>query len=69
MTTASMIRLRGETPEQRKARKLMVKEEKRVRRLAKKQLKLAYKDEYVRQNTIVGKQQSLNNTSVYKYSV
>ena len=68
-STASTARLRGETPEQRKARKALVKEEKRAKRATKKQLKLAYKDEFCRQILISGRQQSLNNTSVFKYSV
>jgi hypothetical protein len=68
-TTASVMRLRGETPEQRKVRKSLVKVEKQARRLAKKQMKNAYKDEESRQNSIVGKQQAINNVGVFKYTV
>lgn len=68
-TTASVMRMRGETPEQRKARKSLVKVEKQARRLAKKQMKNAYKEEESRQNSIVGKQQAINNVGVFKYTV
>lgn len=67
-STASAMRMRGETPEQRKVRKTLVKVEKQARRLAKKQMKTAYKDEESRQNSIVGKQQAINNVGVFKYS-
>lgn len=68
-TTASIMRMRGETPEQRKIRKTLVKVEKQVRKLAKKQMKDAYKEEESRQNRIVSKQQAINNVGVFKYSV
>lgn len=46
-----------------------VKVEKQARRLMKKQMKNAYKEEENRQNGIVGKQQAINNVGVFKYSV
>lgn len=46
-----------------------VKTEKQARRLMKKQMKNAYKDEENRQNGIVGKQQAINNVGIFKYSV
>ena len=68
-TTASLMRMRGETPEQRKARKSLVKVEKQARRLMKKQMKNAYKEEENRQNGIVGRQQAINNVGVFKYTM
>ena len=68
-TTASLMRMRGETPEQRKARKALVKVEKQARRLMKKQMKNAYKEEENRQNGIVGRQQAINNVGVFKYTM
>jgi hypothetical protein len=68
-TTASIMRMRGETPEQRKIRKTLVKVEKQARKLVKKQMKDAYKEEECRQNRIVSKQQAINNVGVFKYSV
>ena len=48
---------------------MQVKVEKQARRLMKKQMKNAYKEEENRQNCIVGKQQAINNVGVFKYSV
>lgn len=48
-SSAPVIRIRGETPEARKARKRAVREEKSARRAAKKETKLTYKREEVRQ--------------------
>jgi hypothetical protein len=49
--------------------KLQVKEEKRAKRAVKKQLKNAYKEEDKKQVTALGRQQSINNASVFKYTV
>jgi hypothetical protein len=46
-----------------------VKIDKQNRRLLKKQMKMAYKDEESRQNGIVGRQQAINNVGVFKYSL
>lgn len=58
-----------ETPEEKKRRKQKVKEDKRLRRTMKKQLKTAFKTEYVQQVANKAKAQDINSVRVFKYTV
>ena len=60
---------RKETPEEKKLRKQLVKEEKRRRRGFKKEMKIAYKSEYLTQITKHANSQDINSVRVYKYTV
>jgi hypothetical protein len=58
-----------ETPEEKKLRKQKVKEEKRVKRGLKKQLKTAFKSEYLTQVAHKANAQDINSIRVFKYTV
>ena len=60
---------RKETAEEKKLRKLRVKEDKRNRRELKKQLKIAFKSEYLNQVAKRSTSQDINSVRVYKYTV
>ncbi len=57
-----------ETPEEKKARKLATKEERKIKRTSKKHLKNIFKQEGSKIIQTVGKEQSINHVSVFKYS-
>mmetsp|Transcript_19075 Transcript_19075/g.19816 ORF Transcript_19075/g.19816 Transcript_19075/m.19816 type:complete len:568 (+) Transcript_19075:20-1723(+) len=57
-----------ETAEEKKLRKLQVKQERRDKRASKKGLKTAFKDEEVRIGKIVGQSQDVDRVSIFKYS-
>jgi len=56
-------RLDSETPEQRKERKRLLKEQKKIARENKKNLKVAYKDEELKQKQLA--QQQMSNLNVH----
>ena len=60
---------RKETAEEKKLRKQRIKAEKRTRRGLKKQLKIAYKSEYLNQVAKRSSSQDINSVRVYKYTV
>ena len=60
---------RKETAEEKKLRKQRVKEDKRNRRELKKQLKIAFKSEYLNQVAKRSTSQDINSVRVYKYTV
>lgn len=59
---------RTETAEQKKARKRQVKEERREKRVSKKELRTAFRSEGTRLIQCVGREQSTDHVSVFKYS-
>lgn len=58
-----------ETPEEKKLRKLAVKEGKRERRTLKKQMKTAFKSEYLTQVTSKARAQDIDSVRVFKYTL
>ena len=63
-TTVSLVRRKGETAEEKRQRKALVKAERREKRIQKKNTKLAYKEETIRQKTHVHKLDSLGRGTI-----
>ena len=59
---------RQETPEEKKARKEAVKKERSAKRLGKKELKNAFKEEGTRLIRNLGTEQSIDHVSVFRYT-
>lgn len=64
----TIVRSRKETAEEKKLRKAAAKQAKKEKRTAKKQLKIAYKEEGVKINKMVAKQQDIDHAHVFRYT-
>lgn len=67
-TGVSTVRSRHESAEQKRLRKAIAKEEKRQKRDAKREIKSLYKNEASKIGKCIGKEQSLERISVFKYT-
>jgi protein LTV1 len=67
LTMSTLQSRKGETAEQKKARKAAVKEDRRVRRVNKKQMRDIYKDEGIKSIVAAGRKQATDNVSVFRY--
>lgn len=59
---------KGETPEEKKARKAAIKADRRVKRQNKKVMKEIYKVEGIRQIVATGRKQEIDHVSVFRYT-
>jgi protein LTV1 len=69
MSTSTIGRPRNETPEERKIRKSLVKDERKNKREQKKLLKLAYKVEACKFMGTESRKQDIDSTPVFKYTL